>query len=115
MRLCRTYSAAISARASCAKLHSSRVDHVGAPFEGRGEAAEGGVEHRAHEQAQRPAFELVGGEKFHLAGLLAGRVKGPAVFEPAERALEILDQDLQIGPVERDPAGKGLADEFIGN
>src|SRR5438445_641363 len=86
-----------------------------APLEGRGKAAEGGVEHRAHQQAQRPALELIRNEKFHLAGLLAGRMKDPAVFEPAEGALEILDQDMQTGSVERDPAGEGLADELVGN
>jgi hypothetical protein len=70
------------------------IDNVGPPFERRGEPAEGGVEHGAHQHAQCPALELVRDEKFHFTGLLAPRVKAPAVFEPAERAFEILDQDL---------------------
>src|SRR5262245_2711674 len=81
----------------------------------RRKAAEGGVEHRAHQQAQRPALELIRNEKFHPAGFLAGRVKDPTVFEPAEGTLEILDQDVQIWPVERDPAGEGLVNELVGN
>src|SRR6266542_6959755 len=113
-RLCRRHSAASSVRTFCTGLHrhSPGIDHVGPPLEGRGKAAEGGIEHRAHQQAQRPALELIRNEKFHLAGLLAGRMKDPAVFEPAEGALEILDQDMQIGSVERDPGGEGLADEL---
>src|SRR5262249_59409812 len=74
--------------------HSPRVDDVGPPLEGRSKAAEGGIEHRAHQQAQRPALELIRNEKFHLAGLLPGLVKDPAVFEPADGALKILDKDL---------------------
>src|SRR5262249_53407917 len=48
-----------------------------------------------------------------LACVLTLRMKGPAVFKPAERALQIFDQDLQIGPVERDAAGKGFAYEPV--
>ena len=44
------------------------VDLVGALLEGRGEAAEGGVEHRAHQQAERAAAEFVVDEEFDLAG-----------------------------------------------
>jgi hypothetical protein len=91
------------------------IDHVRPPFERRGEAAEGGVEHGPHEKAQRSALELVRDEKFHLTGVLAPRVKAPAVFESAERAFEILDQDLQVGPVEGDAAGEGLAHEPVGD
>src|SRR5215831_12974030 len=89
-------------------LLSPCVDYVGPSLEGCGKAAEGGVEHRAHQQAQRPALELVRNEKFHPAGLLAGRVKDPTVFEPAEGAVEVLDQDVQIWSVKRDPAGEGF-------
>src|SRR5262249_62390841 len=92
-RLCRRNSAAISVRTLLQKtLHrdSPRVDHVGPSLEGRGKAAEGGVEHRTHQQAQRPALELIRNEKFHPAGFLARLVKDPAVFEPAEGALERL-------------------------
>ena len=49
------------------------VDLVGALLEGRGEAAERGVEHRAHQQAERAAAELVVDEELDLAGLVARR------------------------------------------
>src|SRR5215467_8469770 len=91
----------------------TRVDPIGAPLEGRGEAPEGGVEHRAHEQLERPALELVGDEELDVAGLLAGRMEVPAVLELAERALEILDMDLQIGPVEGDAAREDLVHELV--
>ena len=42
-------------------------------LEGRGEAAERHVEHRAHQQPQRAAAELVVDEELDLAGRVAGR------------------------------------------
>src|SRR5438309_7778196 len=54
---------------------SPRIDHVGAALERGGEAAECGIEHSAHEQAEHAALELVGNEKLDLATVLAARMK----------------------------------------
>ena len=63
------------------------VDLIGARLEGRGEAAERGIEHRAHQHAERAAPKLVVDEELDLAGVVAGRLEGPAVLHAAERAL----------------------------
>ncbi len=97
----------------CEVCRLPQIDRVCPAFEGNGKTAERHFEHRAHEQAQGPAPELVRNEEFHFAGSLAGCMKGPAVFQPAERAFQIFDQDLEIGPVERHPAGKGFANELV--
>ena len=68
-----------SAKSACA------VNLVGAALEGRGEAAKSGIEHRAHQQAERAAPEFIGDEEFDLAGVLAGGLEGPAVLHAAER------------------------------
>ena len=39
----------------------------------------------------------------------------PAVLHVLERAIEVLDQDCEIRPIERDAAGEGLADNLVGN
>ena len=41
--------------------------------------------------------------------------KRPAVLEMAERAFEIFDQNLQLGPVERDAAAKRLVHQLVGD
>src|SRR5436190_17053297 len=71
-------------------------------FESRGEAAEGSVEHGAHQQRQRAALELVGDGKLDVTDMIADGVKQPPVFEIAERPFQVFDQDLQIGAVEGD-------------
>src|SRR5580704_4345199 len=91
------------------------VDLVGALLEGRCETAKGGVEDGAHQHAQRAAAELIGDVKLDVAGTLAGRLEAPAIVQAAERSFQILDQDLQVGPVERDAAGEGLAHQLIGD
>ena len=70
---------------------------------------------RAHQQRQSAALEFVVDEKFDLASLLAGGVKGPAVLHAAKGPVEIFDQDLEVGPIERGAAGEGLADHLVGN
>src|SRR5438132_5642320 len=90
------------------------IDLVRAPLEGGGEAAEGEIEHAAHEQAERAALELVGDEERDLAGALPGRAECPAVLHPTERPFEILHQDLQLQSVERHAAGERFAHELVG-
>ena len=77
-------------------------------FERGGKALECGVEHRPHQHRQHPASEFVGQEKSDVTVGFGFRLEHPAVFQVAERALEILDHDLQIRPVQRYPAGKGF-------
>src|ERR1700731_1658089 len=91
------------------------IDLIGAALERRGKAAEGGVENRAHEQAQGAAAKFVNDEELDLAALLAGGAEAPAVVHGPERAFEILHQNFKLGPVERDAAGERLADKPVGN
>src|SRR5258705_291309 len=44
---------------------------------------------------------------------IAGPMEGPAVLQVAERPLEILHEQLQVRPVERDSAGEGLVHELV--
>src|SRR4051812_7652452 len=76
------------------------VHLVGALLERAGEAAERNVEHAAHQHAEHAALELVVDEELDIATGLAGRHERPAVLHPAEWALQILDQNLQLRPVE---------------
>jgi hypothetical protein len=91
------------------------IDLVGAAFEGRGKAPEGGVEDAPHQEAERTVAEFVGEKKLNIAGRGAGRPKGPAVIHPPKRAFEIFDKDRQLGAIERDAAGEGLADKLVRN
>ena len=84
------------------------VNHVGALFERGGKTLERGVEHRAHQHRQHPALEFVGEEKPDVAVGFGFGLEGPAVLEIAERPLQILDHDLQVGAVQRHPAGEGF-------
>ena len=45
---------------------------------------------------------------------ITGR-KFQRLFKTAKRSFEIFDQNLQVGAVERHPAGKGFADQLIGD
>src|SRR5689334_14205327 len=89
------------------------VDLVGARFKGGREAAKRYVEHRTHQHRQHAASKFVVDIKLDLAGLQAQRPEVPAIFHMAERATEILDQDLEIGAVERNAAGEGLPHELV--
>src|SRR5262245_7930502 len=82
-------------------------------LERRREAAKCQIEHRAHEHAEHAAFELIGDEELDLAGALALRMEGPAVFQPAEGSLQIFDENLQARPIEGHPADKALVDDFV--
>ena len=84
----------------------ARVDLVGAPLECHGEVAEGGVEHRAHDQLERPALELVGDEEFHFAGGLARGAKAPAIVHALEWAFEIFDQNFEAVELSRRITGE---------
>src|SRR5882757_7699208 len=88
------------------------VDLIGALLEGRGETPESCVEHRAHQHAKHAALELIVDEELDVAGRLARRFERPVVLHAAERALQIFDQDLQLGSVERDTATEGLAHQL---
>src|SRR6185437_13122179 len=81
------------------------VHHVRALLERGGETRKRRIEHRTHQHGQHPAPELVGDEKADVAGVLAFRLEGPAVFEVRERSPEITDADLQVRAVERHLAG----------
>src|ERR1051326_749419 len=109
---CRTESCLKIESENCAGAESSAlppVNLIGALLEGRGEAPEGDVEHAAHQHAKHSALELVVDEKLDVACLFVGGLEPPAVLHAAERTLQIFDQDLQLGPVERDAAAEGLA------
>src|SRR5258705_12883649 len=80
-----------------------------------GEAAKRDIKHGAHQDSENPAAELVVDVELDVAEPLAGRVEGPAIFEVAEWSFEVFDQDLQVGPVERHPAGKRLAHQLVGD
>src|SRR5436305_2529198 len=91
------------------------VNLIGPALERLGKAPERSVEHRAHQHGEYAALELIGDEKLDLARPFARGVKVPAVLHPAKRAVEVLNQDLQVRTVERHAAGEGLADELVGN
>jgi 2-C-methyl-D-erythritol 2,4-cyclodiphosphate synthase len=99
-------------RSSVARRDSPSIDHIRAALEGLGEFAESLVEHRAHQQAEHAAGEFVGDEEADLTAAL-DRLEGPAVLQIAERPIDIFDQDLEIGRVERDAAGEGFADRLV--
>src|SRR5690348_16118444 len=80
-------------------------------LEGVGEAAEGGVEHGAHQQAERATLEFIRNEELDVAALLVDRPKGPAVVEPAERPVEVFDRNLQPRAVDDHAAREALADQ----
>src|ERR1043165_7922397 len=111
------------ARLACAKLcppYNSRIARppvhlVGTALESERKSPERGIEHRAHQHREHAALEFIGDEVLHVAKLLAGGVEGPAVLHSAERAVQILDEYLQVGAIERDPAGEGLAQNLVGN
>src|SRR6185437_11811065 len=65
------------------------INNIGAFFERRGKALEGGVEHGAHQERQHPAFEFIGEEKADVAVGFRFGFEGPAVLEIAERPLQI--------------------------
>lgn len=88
---------------------------VSALLESGRKAAKGGVEHRPHQDGKRATPEFVVDEKFDIARPLFNWIKGPAVLHALKRAIEVFDQDLEIGPVERDATGKGLADDLVGD
>src|SRR5262245_16353919 len=94
---------------------SRPIDLIRALLERRREAAEREIEHRAHEHAEHAALELVGDEELDLAGALALRMERPAIFQVAEGSLQILNQNLQVRPVERHPADKALMDDLVGH
>ena len=88
-RCCRRWPKSVRLRfrinqrqSTCGLRRSAAVDDVGAAFEGGGEAAKGGVEHAAHERAERAAAELVGDEKLDVAGVIADRAELPAIVQP---------------------------------
>src|SRR5205085_1983064 len=76
------------------------VNLVCPPLEGFREAPEGRLEHSAHQHRKHTALELVGDEELDLARALARRVEIPAILHPAERAVQVLDKNLQVWPVE---------------
>src|SRR3974377_1985876 len=84
-------------------------------LERRCKTAESDIEHGSHEETERAAAKFIGNEEFHDAGLGAGRMKDPAILEPAEGAIEVFDEDVQAGPVERYATGERLMHEFVGN
>src|SRR5690242_17986451 len=65
------------------------VDHVRALFERGGEALECGIEHRPHQHRQHPAAKFIGEVETDVAVGLGSRLEGPAVFQIAERALQV--------------------------
>src|SRR5262249_4339715 len=88
----------------CALLRSQKsgaIDRVSAALECRREAAKHCIEHCAHEETERAALELIEQEKFDLAGVLADRMKGPAVLHTGEWTTEVFDVDRERRPVER--------------
>src|SRR5436190_16626130 len=91
------------------------VNLVRPTLERLGKAPESRIEHRAHQHSEHATLELVGNEKLDLACALARRVEIPAILHPAERSVEVLDQNLQVRPVERHAAGERLADELVSN
>src|SRR5215467_10860061 len=93
--------------------HADAVDLVGARLERSGEAAERRIEHRAHQEPERTAFEFVGNIELDLAGGVVDRPEAPTVVEIAEWSVEILDADLESRSVERDPACEGLPDQLV--
>src|SRR5258708_12096632 len=66
------------------KSHGGRGTEyrVGAPFKSRSEAAEGGIEHRSHQQPQRTAAKLIGDEKLHCPRRLSIVTPPPAAHPP---------------------------------
>src|SRR5437868_12806759 len=91
------------------------IDRVCPPLEGLGKTPESRIEHRAHQHGEHAAFELIGDEKLNFAGAFAERVEIPPVLHPAERAVQVLDPNLQIRPIECHAAGERLADELVGD
>src|SRR5581483_4667844 len=61
------------------------VDLVRPLLKRGGEAAERGIEHRAHQQTEGAAAELVGNEKRDVAGAVACWREGPAIAHALER------------------------------
>src|SRR4029079_4491339 len=99
-------SIASSYRSVIADLFS--IHCIGPLFERRGKALERGVEHRSHQHRQHPALEFVGEVKPDVAAGFGSGLEVPAVFQLAERPFQIFHHDLQIGPVQRHPAGEGF-------
>src|SRR5207248_9788249 len=84
------------------------IDRVRPALERLGKAPESRIEHRAHQHGEHAAFELVGDEKLDFAGAFAERVEIPPVLHPAERAIQVLDHNLQIRSIECYAAGERL-------
>src|SRR3981189_3148605 len=88
------------------------IDLIGTLLERRRQPRKRRVEHRAHQHAEHAALELILDEEADVAGLIAVRLEGPAVLERAERALEVLDQDFEVRPIQRHLAGEGFPPPF---
>src|SRR5690606_21271877 len=66
--------------------YASGVNLIRALFERGGEAPERLIEHRAHEQAERTAAELIVDEELDLAFVLVNWQKTPAIVHAPEWA-----------------------------
>src|SRR3954454_9009596 len=91
---------------------SRAIDFVRPVLERRDEASERLVEHRAHQEPEREALELVVDVELDLAPRRIG-AKRPAVLEEAEGAVDVFDEDAKPGPVERHPRSEGLLDLLV--
>src|ERR1019366_2958569 len=94
---------------------ASSVDLIGALDKGVAVFVEGGVEHRAHKQAERGALELIGDEKFDDRARLARWPRrfvpeGPAIIEFLEGTVDIFDEYFELVRVAGDAAGIAFAD-----
>ena len=70
------------------------------------------VEHRAHQQAERPAPELIVDEKLDRARRCFE--EGPAIFQWLNGPSRYSTRIFSLA-VERDAAGEGLADRLVGD
>jgi hypothetical protein len=73
---------------------------------------ESDVEHRAHQHREYPIPEFVRDKESNVAGVVTLWLEGPFILKPAERAFQILDENFQIGTVERHAAGECFADQL---
>src|SRR4029077_1453385 len=94
---------------------SAAINFVGTLLECDCKAAESGIEHRTHQSRKRTAFEFIVDKKVNVARAFTSRIKYPAILHALERAIEVFDQNLEVCPVERDAAGKCLADDLVGD
>src|SRR5277367_4675137 len=99
---CRAYKATIA----CRRRHAVRLgqppdssgagppEHkIGPVLERRCKAAECGIEHRAHEETERATPEFISNEEFDVARRLRDCMEMPLVLHPAERTVEIFDEN----------------------